>query len=206
MGTTKTRKHLHVVTPSAIVAPVAPGQLPALDRVVSEAQAAEIIGYSKDTLRREFRAGRAPERVRLSGRRIGYRLSALYAFLEANTEKPWGTAMSRQRLQNCRPCETFSFECNGQAYSATIGRFGDGPLAEIFLGDAKAGSHSDSAAKDSAVVASLALLHGVTLETIRKALLRDSQGRAAALDCVAAADWRGKAGAPWQIGRSLKAN
>jgi predicted DNA-binding transcriptional regulator AlpA len=88
MGTKKTRKHLHVVTPSAIVASIAPGQLPALDRVVSEAQAAEIIGYSKDTLRREFRAGRAPERVRLSGRRIGYRLSALYAFLEANTEKP----------------------------------------------------------------------------------------------------------------------
>jgi predicted DNA-binding transcriptional regulator AlpA len=59
-----------------------------LDRVVSEDEAAEIIGYSKDTLRREFRAGRAPARVRLSGRRIGYRLSAIYAFLEAHTEKP----------------------------------------------------------------------------------------------------------------------
>jgi predicted DNA-binding transcriptional regulator AlpA len=89
MGNTKkTHKHLRIVTPSAIMAPVALGQLSALDRVVSEAQAAEIIGYSKDTLRREFRAGRAPARIRLSGRRIGYRLSALYAFLEANTEKP----------------------------------------------------------------------------------------------------------------------
>jgi predicted DNA-binding transcriptional regulator AlpA len=59
-----------------------------LDRVVSENEAAAIIGYSKDTLRREFKAGRAPARVRLSGRRIGYRLSAIYAFLEAQTEKP----------------------------------------------------------------------------------------------------------------------
>lgn len=59
-----------------------------LDRVVSEDRAAELLGYSKDTLRREFRAGRAPARVRLSGRRIGYRLSSIYAFLEARTEKP----------------------------------------------------------------------------------------------------------------------
>jgi predicted DNA-binding transcriptional regulator AlpA len=58
-----------------------------LDRVVSESQTAEILGYSKDTLRREFRAGRAPARVRLSERRIGYRLSAIYAWLEAHTEK-----------------------------------------------------------------------------------------------------------------------
>jgi hypothetical protein len=62
-----------------------------LDRVVSEAKAAEILGYSKDTLRREFHAGRAPARVRLSAKRIGYRLSMLYAFLEARTEQPGTT-------------------------------------------------------------------------------------------------------------------
>jgi Holliday junction resolvase RusA-like endonuclease len=71
-------------------------------------------------------------------------------------------------------CETFSFDCN----IASIGRFPDGGLAEIFLGNAKAGSHSDATAKDSAVVASLALQHGVPLETLRKALMRDSDGRA----------------------------
>jgi hypothetical protein len=99
----------------------------------------------------------------------------------------------RERLQNRRACETFNFECNGQTYSATVGRFDDGRLAEIFLGNAKAGSHSDSAAKDSAVVASIALQHGVPLETIRHALLRDSHGRAssplgAALDLLAEED------------------
>jgi predicted DNA-binding transcriptional regulator AlpA len=85
-------KHLRAVTSPAIVTSAPPEQSSSLDRVVSEAQAAEIIGLSKDTLRREFRAGRAPERVRLSGRRIGYRLSAIYAFLEAHTEKPGAMA------------------------------------------------------------------------------------------------------------------
>jgi len=89
MGTKKARRrHLRAVTLSPVAAPTIPDRSLNLDRVVSEAQAAEIIGYSKDTLRREFRAGRAPARVRLSGRRIGYRLSAIFAFLEAHTEKP----------------------------------------------------------------------------------------------------------------------
>ena len=65
------------------------------------------------------------------------------------------------------------------------------PLAEIFLNNAKAGSQSDSAAKDSAVVASIALQHNVPLEVIRHALLRDPRGSAAsplgaALDLLAA--------------------
>jgi predicted DNA-binding transcriptional regulator AlpA len=59
-----------------------------LDRVVSEAEAAKILGYSKDTLRRQFRAGTAPARVRLSAARTGYRLSSIYRWLEARTEKP----------------------------------------------------------------------------------------------------------------------
>jgi len=87
MGTKKTRKPLRAVTPPAIIAP-APQQSSTLDRIVSEAEAAAIIGYSKDTLRREFAAGRAPPRVRLSEGRIGYRLSALYAWLDAHTEQP----------------------------------------------------------------------------------------------------------------------
>jgi ribonucleoside-diphosphate reductase alpha chain len=97
---------------------------------------------------------------------------------------------ARERLPDRRQCESFSFECNGLHYTASIARYGDGRLAEIFLGNAKAGSHSDAAAKDSAVVASIALQHGVPLETIRKALLRDARGNpssplGAALDIIA---------------------
>jgi predicted DNA-binding transcriptional regulator AlpA len=90
MGTKKAGRHLCAVTLSPVAAPTNPDRSFNLDRVVSEAQAAEIIGYSKDTLRREFRAGRAPPRVRLSGRRIGYRLSAIYQFLEQHTEPAGG--------------------------------------------------------------------------------------------------------------------
>ena len=83
---------------------------------------------------------------------------------------------TRERLPDRRPCESFSFECNNLHYTATISRYADGRLAEIFLGNAKAGSHSDAAAKDSAVVASIAFQHGVPVETIRRALLRDARG------------------------------
>jgi hypothetical protein len=98
--------------------------------------------------------------------------------------------MIRERLSNRRQCETFDFECNGLPYTASINRFADGRLSEIFLSNAKAGSHSDSAAKDSAVVCSIALQYGVPLDVIRKALLRDSRGAASsplgvALDRIA---------------------
>ena len=79
----------------------------------------------------------------------------------------------RQRLPNRRASETFTFECNGLSYLASISRFADGRLAEIFLSNSKAGSHSDAAAKDSAVVCSIALQHGITVDVIRHALLRD---------------------------------
>jgi hypothetical protein len=82
----------------------------------------------------------------------------------------------RARLPNRRPCETFSFTCSNLNYTASIGRFADGRIAEIFLSNSKAGSHSDAAIRDSGVVCSLALQEGVPLETIRHALLRDARG------------------------------
>jgi hypothetical protein len=93
-----------------------------------------------------------------------------------------------------RPCNTFAFECNGLSYTASIGSFPDGKLSEIFIGNSKAGSHTDAAAKDSAVVCSIALQFGVPLDVLRKALLRDARGRAssplgAALDII----WRSEA-------------
>jgi len=71
---------------------------------------------------------------------------------------------ARHCLPNRRASETFTFECNGLTYIATVSRYPNGDLAEIFL------------AKDSAVVCSLALQHGVPVETIRHALLRDARG------------------------------
>jgi ribonucleoside-diphosphate reductase alpha chain len=100
------------------------------------------------------------------------------------------TAPERERLPNRRLSATFDLDCEGLAYTATVSTFADGRLAEIFLRGAKASSGADAAAKDSAVVGSIALQYGVPLDVIRHALLRDTQGRAssplgAALDRMA---------------------
>jgi hypothetical protein len=43
---------------------------------------------------------------------------------------------ARLRLPNRRPSEQFGFECNGLKYTASISRFPNGDLAEIFIGGA----------------------------------------------------------------------
>jgi hypothetical protein len=98
----------------------------------------------------------------------------------------------RQRLQNRRANESFALECAGLKYTATISRFADGRIGEIFLSNHKSGSHADTAARDAAITCSIALQCGADIETIRKALCRDSRGNAfgplgAALDILAGA-------------------
>lgn len=96
----------------------------------------------------------------------------------------------RERLPNRRGAETFELEVGGLRYLASLGRFPDRRPAEIFLTNAKLGSHSDTNTRDVAVVASIALQYGVPLEVRRRALMRDENGRAsgplsAALDLIA---------------------
>jgi hypothetical protein len=85
--------------------------------------------------------------------------------------------MTRKRLPHRRHSESFSLECNGLKYTATVSWFDDGRLGEVFLGNHRADSHADACAKDAAILASIALQFGAPLDVIRKALLRDSQGR-----------------------------
>ena len=103
---------------------------------------------------------------------------------------------TRRRLPNRRASITFEVESQGLKFTCTVSRFADGSLAEIFLQNHKAGSMAGVNAQDAAVVCSLALQHGVPLETIRCALMRDPQGRAsgplgAALDLITAPQNRG---------------
>jgi hypothetical protein len=86
------------------------------------------------------------------------------------------TETARRRLPDRRASETFNFICGNFHYVATVSYFPDGRLAEIFIGNGKAGSGTDTAAKDSAVVASLALQFDIPVDVIRHALLRDSRG------------------------------
>jgi hypothetical protein len=96
----------------------------------------------------------------------------------------------RERLPARRASETFEFKCSGMSYVATIAHFDDGRLAEIFINNGRAGSDTDAAARDSAVVCSIALQYGTPAETVRRALLRDPRGVASsplgiALDLLA---------------------
>jgi hypothetical protein len=100
------------------------------------------------------------------------------------------TPTARERLPNRRASISFGFECNGLRYTATVSRFADGRMAEIFLSNTKPSSQSDVNARDAAVAASLACQFGCPLETLRHALLRDSAGRPSsplgvALDLIA---------------------
>jgi hypothetical protein len=96
----------------------------------------------------------------------------------------------RVRLPNRRPCETFQLEVAGLKYTASVGRLPNGRIGELFLTNHRTNSAADTNARDSAIVFSVAVQHGADLEVIRKALCRDSQGRAsgplgAALDLIA---------------------
>ena len=54
-----------------------PTELAPADRIVSEREACAIRGVSPDTLQRQAARGEGPERIKLSPRRVGYRLSSL---------------------------------------------------------------------------------------------------------------------------------
>jgi hypothetical protein len=102
------------------------------------------------------------------------------------------TTVKRKRLPDRRPHEVLDFEHAGFRFTAGLGRYDDGKLGEIFLNvDGKVGTAVETGARDAAIVASLALQHGVTPEMIRHAVLRNSDdGPAgplgAVLDLIAA--------------------
>jgi hypothetical protein len=99
----------------------------------------------------------------------------------------------RDRLPNRRPHAVLTIEAGGFRYLAGVGHYDDGRLAEIFLNAEKGGTAIDDAARDSAVVASLALQFGLDPNTLRDALMRNGNGFASGplgvlLDRLAAED------------------
>jgi hypothetical protein len=90
------------------------------------------------------------------------------------------TMTERRRLPNRREHELIDFEHVGIRYTAGIGRFPDSAaVAEVFLNvSGKAGGMIDVLARDSAVLASLALQHGATIGTLRHAFICNADGSA----------------------------
>jgi hypothetical protein len=84
--------------------------------------------------------------------------------------------LGRRRLANRRVHELVTFEHAGIVYTAGVGRFDDGSLAEVFLATAKHGTGLDTNARDAAISASLLLQHGCPSETLRRALTRNANG------------------------------
>ena len=54
-----------------------------LSRILSARQGAALLGVSLATYRRQYRAGRLPAAIRVSERRIGWRVRDLLAHLDA---------------------------------------------------------------------------------------------------------------------------
>src|SRR5262245_11577627 len=74
----------------------------------------------------------------------------------------------RRRLPNRRGHQLLDFEHAGHRYVGGVGRFEDGTVAEVFVNaSGRAGGQLEAVARDSAVLASLALQHGADLETLR---------------------------------------
>jgi hypothetical protein len=75
----------------------------------------------------------------------------------------------REKLPDRRAAERYAFEHDGRQWTATVSRFSDGRIAEIFL-DAAKETPLVELARETAIVASLALQSGCSLGTLRHAL------------------------------------
>jgi hypothetical protein len=88
--------------------------------------------------------------------------------------------MRRATLPNRRLSETFTISFSGERYHVTIGFYADGMPGEIFINRvrdkaaAKLGEQLDGVCRDGAILLSLALQHGVSLDTIHHAITRNS--------------------------------
>jgi ribonucleoside-diphosphate reductase alpha chain len=84
----------------------------------------------------------------------------------------------RVRLPNRRQSETFEVQALGLRFTVSASRYPDGKPAELFITNHRAGSAAGIMASDAAIAASLALQFGCPVDVLRKALSRDSAGRA----------------------------
>lgn len=85
--------------------------------------------------------------------------------------------MTRRILPQRRSAETFDVVHGPYRFIVSIGYFDDGAEpAEIFVTGTKAGSDMEALARDGAVLLSLALQHGVPVQTIVHSITRDGLG------------------------------
>ena len=86
--------------------------------------------------------------------------------------------MTRERLPNRRASSLIDFEAMELKFTASVSRYPDGRIAELFIDNHKAGSAIGTLVRDTAIAFSFAVQHGADAEAIRHALCRNSQGQA----------------------------
>ena len=82
----------------------------------------------------------------------------------------------RRPLPQRRRSENFDMEFGGfkKRYFITVGYYDDGGIGEVFINHPVSGLQSEAIARDGAVLVSMALQHGVPLQTIQHAVTRNS--------------------------------
>jgi hypothetical protein len=83
--------------------------------------------------------------------------------------------MTRTILPARRPHETIRFRHWDLNYVAGIGFLDHEPM-EVFLNCGKSGTQAETLARDSAVLLSIALQHGVPIEEMQHAITRNVDG------------------------------
>lgn len=95
--------------------------------------------------------------------------------------------MTRERLKERRPNTTTMIEFGGEKYTVSTGYYPDGRVGEIFIDrvknktSGKLGFALDGICRDAAVLMSMALQFGTSIETISNAVTRDDDGTPATI-------------------------
>lgn len=89
---------------------------------------------------------------------------------------------TREMLPSRRQSQSFDFHHVNQGghsfrYKATAGYYPDGRLGEVFLSASKITTDMDVAARDMAILLSIALQHGADREKISAAMTRQPNGK-----------------------------
>jgi hypothetical protein len=89
----------------------------------------------------------------------------------------------RERLPNRRGSENVDFTTVPRpgvqpiSYTATLGYFADGRLAEVFLRAGRAGTDLNIQSQETALAVSMALQYGCPAEVLRAAMPRTADGK-----------------------------
>lgn len=87
----------------------------------------------------------------------------------------------RKRLPNRRGSEIYDFQTlarpgvNPIPYTATVGYYDDGTIAEVFLRSGRAGSDLSIQSMETAIAISMALQYGAPVDVLRAAMPRDDR-------------------------------